>query len=79
MIESIDKEKCTGCGICMDICPTDTFRIDADTRKADIAYPEDCITCYICEMQCPQDAIYVHPFKEVMPPVIEYERGERSE
>ena len=32
-----------------------------------IAYPEDCMTCYDCEVQCPSDAIKVHPFKEVLP------------
>jgi NAD-dependent dihydropyrimidine dehydrogenase PreA subunit len=32
-----------------------------------IAYPEDCMTCYDCEVQCPVDAIKVHPFKEVLP------------
>jgi len=35
--------------------------------KAYIAYPEDCMTCYTCEMRCPYDALYVHPFKEVLP------------
>jgi len=32
-----------------------------------IAYPEDCMTCYDCEVQCPADAIKVHPFKEILP------------
>lgn len=35
--------------------------------KAYIAYPEDCMTCYTCELKCPYDALYVHPFKEVLP------------
>jgi len=35
--------------------------------KAYIAYPEDCMTCYTCELKCPYEAIYVHPFKEVLP------------
>jgi len=75
MIKSIDQDKCTGCGICADICPVDTFRIDSDKGKASIAYPEDCLTCYLCEMQCPAGAIYVHPFKAVMPPVIQNRIG----
>ncbi len=76
MIESIDIEKCTGCETCMNLCPTDTYRIDAKTHKAYIAYPEDCITCYVCEMSCPVQAIYVHPFKEKLPLVIDYEKGQ---
>ncbi len=32
--------------------------------KAYIAHPEDCMTCYECEVKCPSSAIEVHPFKE---------------
>jgi len=40
---------------------------------------EDCITCYVCEMSCPAQAIYVHPFKEALPLVIEYKQGGTNE
>ena len=32
--------------------------------KARIAYNDDCMTCFNCELNCPSGAIYVHPFKE---------------
>jgi len=35
--------------------------------KAFIAHPEDCMTCFECEVECPTRAIKVHPFKEVLP------------
>ena len=38
--------------------------------RAHIAYPEDCMTCFTCELKCPYEAIYVHPFKEVLPRAI---------
>ena len=71
MISRIDPEKCTGCGICADRCPVDVIRQDSET-KAYIAYPEDCMTCFGCEIGCPEDAIFVHPFKEVLPLAIKY-------
>ena len=74
MIQSIDQEKCTGCGTCMEICPVDTFRIEEEIQKAGIKYPEDCLTCFLCEMRCPEEAIFVHPFKQVMPPVFDYQK-----
>ncbi len=32
--------------------------------KAKIAYTDDCMTCFLCELNCPNNAIFVHPFKE---------------
>jgi NAD-dependent dihydropyrimidine dehydrogenase PreA subunit len=72
MIEKIDETKCTGCGICVDVCPTDMLRMDEKEEKAIIKYPEDCMTCYTCELKCPVGAIEVHPFKEELPRCIKY-------
>ena len=73
MIREILETKCIGCGICVDICPLDVFRMDGKNEKAIIKYPEDCMTCYTCELKCPEEAIYVHPFKEELPLAIEYQ------
>jgi NAD-dependent dihydropyrimidine dehydrogenase PreA subunit len=35
--------------------------------RAYIAHPEDCMTCFECEVKCPPKAIKVHPFKEILP------------
>jgi NADPH-dependent glutamate synthase beta subunit-like oxidoreductase/Pyruvate/2-oxoacid:ferredoxin oxidoreductase delta subunit len=43
--------------------------------QAAIAYPDDCMTCFECEVECPSDAIDVHPFKEQLPPTIKYAEG----
>ena len=45
--------------------------------KAYIAYDDDCMTCFTCELRCPYDAISVHPFKERLPKTIEYVGGGR--
>ncbi|MGN1038583.1 MAG: FAD-dependent oxidoreductase [Mailhella sp.] len=29
-----------------------------------VTYTDDCMTCFNCELHCPSNAIYVHPFKE---------------
>lgn len=68
MIFSISPAICTGCGACVEKCPLDALRLGEDD-KAFIAYADDCMTCYICERLCPSGAIFVHPFREELPPV----------
>ena len=69
MITKIDQTKCLGCGRCVEACPMDIIRLN-EHRKAYIAYNDDCMTCFRCELVCTQGAIYVHPFKEFFPRVL---------
>ena len=62
-IERIDHELCNGCGICVNSCPMDVIRMDKEAKKAVITYPEDCMCCYYCELECPEDAISVSPIR----------------
>ena len=63
-IKNISKALCTGCGICLDSCPTDVIRLSGEQRAV-IAYPDDCQTCFLCEEDCPENAIEVAP--EILP------------
>jgi NAD-dependent dihydropyrimidine dehydrogenase PreA subunit len=65
VIERIDEELCNGCGICINTCTVDVIRMDKDLKKAVIKYPEECICCAFCELDCPQKAIYVSPEKTI--------------
>jgi NAD-dependent dihydropyrimidine dehydrogenase PreA subunit len=63
-IRKIDYELCTGCGTCVDHCPMDVIRLDEQTNKAVIMYLRDCQSCFVCEMDCPEEAIFVTPERE---------------
>jgi NAD-dependent dihydropyrimidine dehydrogenase PreA subunit len=63
-IEKIDPELCTGCGICVESCSVDVIRMDENTQKAIIRYPQDCMLCEFCALDCPEGAITITPDKE---------------
>ncbi len=50
---------CTGCGACVDSCPTDVIRMDEATRKAQVVYADDCQGCFLCQFDCPVHVIRV--------------------
>jgi len=53
----IDREKCIGCGQCIENCPGKVPVLD-DEDKA-IMGREECITCSNCVVTCPEDAISI--------------------
>lgn len=54
-IEALEKEKCTGCGACYNICPTEAIKME--TNSEGFLYPvidkEKCISCGLCKEKCP--------------------------
>ncbi|HSM19411.1 MAG TPA: 2-oxoacid:acceptor oxidoreductase family protein, partial [Hyphomicrobiales bacterium] len=49
---------CKSCDICVKICPERCLRLNAD-RIAELAEPEKCTGCRLCEWLCPDFAIRV--------------------
>ena len=62
MIEVIDAQRCTSCDICVNVCPTNVF--DKTDGIPVIARQGDCQTCFLCELYCPEDALFVSPFAD---------------
>jgi len=54
----VDKEKCTDCGICYDVCPSYVFSKDEErTKKIAVRFQDLCSSCGHCISICPVDAI----------------------
>jgi NAD-dependent dihydropyrimidine dehydrogenase PreA subunit len=68
MIELLLEDRCTGCDRCVQVCPTTVFD-STDGGTPTIARPEDCQTCFLCEVHCPADAVYVAPCCDARVPV----------
>ncbi|MDP2917278.1 MAG: ferredoxin family protein [Dehalococcoidia bacterium] len=68
-VRKIDYRLCSGCGICVEHCPMDVFRMDEKTKKPVIKYLRDCQSCFLCEIDCPEQAMYVTPDREMRVPL----------
>jgi ferredoxin len=51
----IDEELCTGCGVCVERCPTDAITLN-DDGKAE-RDESSCFGCGICARFCPEEAV----------------------
>lgn len=51
----VDKETCTGCGECVDICPADVFKLEEG--KSEPVDMDACIECCSCVEVCPTGSI----------------------
>jgi Fe-S-cluster-containing hydrogenase component 2 len=52
-----NEKKCTGCGMCVIVCPHRIFKLKA--KKAEVVNAEKCIECGACAINCAFGAITV--------------------
>lgn len=58
MPAKVNKNKCTGCGTCVDECPVEAITLDEEEGIA-VVNEDECVDCGACEDVCPADAIKV--------------------
>lgn len=54
----VDREKCSSCGVCINLCPRDVLRLD-NRGYPYMAYRDDCWYCDVCRFVCSREAIYL--------------------
>jgi NAD-dependent dihydropyrimidine dehydrogenase PreA subunit len=55
----LDEEKCTGCGMCLEVCPHQVFRMNR--THVEIEKRDACMECGACSRNCPFEAVTVQP------------------
>lgn len=67
----INKQLCIGCGACVQFCENDSVKLDrtigpiVHTKNLEINQDE-CVNCYLCEENCPVEAIWLDEEKVVL-------------
>lgn len=62
-IVRVNEKMCTGCGICVSVCPYEAREIDDETKKATILYVL-CQGCGACAAACPNGATVQNIFEK---------------
>ena len=65
----IDKEKCKGCELCIDVCPHDALILLTEVNLRGLRYvalsdPDKCTGCGLCYMMCPDCALEIKEGKK---------------
>ncbi|MFQ3674916.1 MAG: NIL domain-containing protein [Endomicrobiia bacterium] len=53
---TLDKKKCTSCGVCVPLCPVGALEVNRKTFEV-VFNKEKCIACELCIPSCPTRAI----------------------
>jgi 2-oxoglutarate ferredoxin oxidoreductase subunit delta len=57
------KERCKGCGFCIEYCPRDVLEFSDEFNSKGYHFPvtanaDACVSCGLCDLLCPEFAIY---------------------
>jgi len=68
----VNPSACDGCRaldqpVCRYVCPSDIMHVDASTGKAYNIEPDLCWECYACVKGCPQSAIAIRGYADIVP------------
>lgn len=58
------RDRCKGCGFCVEYCPRDVLELSSEFNIKGYhppyaVNPDACVHCQLCELLCPEFAIFV--------------------
>ena len=64
-LRETDRERCIGCGQCVEICPVQVIKMEGDFPVIDKGW---CIGCGVCAVPCPSSAVKLVRKSDALPP-----------
>ncbi|MBI5968134.1 MAG: ferredoxin family protein [Deltaproteobacteria bacterium] len=69
MAITIIKDFCKGCGFCIDFCPKKVYDLSEEMNQKGYRLPrpvreEECTECGLCDLYCPDFAIFLEKTKK---------------
>ena len=49
---TLERDKCIGCKVCIEVCPRNLYVFDDNDKKVDLINSEKCINCNACVKRC---------------------------
>ncbi|MFX1499034.1 MAG: ferredoxin family protein, partial [Promethearchaeota archaeon] len=49
---NLEREKCIGCKLCIEVCPRNLYTFNEKDKKVDLRFPSRCINCNACIKRC---------------------------
>ena len=76
---TVATERCCGCKRCIRRCMENVWQWDAEGNYAFPKYPDECVLCFQCEMDCPNNVIDIYPINTLQVDPLYYSAGVTDE
>lgn len=74
----VDTERCCGCRRCIRRCMENVWHWDEEKHCAYPKYPDECVLCFQCELECLNNCIDVYPLATLQVDPLYYSAGKLS-
>lgn len=71
----VDTDRCCGCRHCIRRCMEDVWHWDKEKNCAVPKYPDECVLCLQCEMECLNNVIDIYPIATLQVDPLEFSAG----
>ncbi len=72
---AVDTERCCGCKNCIRRCMEQVWAWDDEKNCAYPKYPDECVLCYQCEMECLNNCIDITALQALQVDPLYYSAG----